>query len=401
MKKTFLLLFFSLTLAGCALAAPEPTATPVPTSLPTPEPSPTPEWERPGWTLIWQDEFDGEALNLDNWTFDIGGNGWGNQEAQAYTNRPENVRLENGMLVIEAREEPEMFAGKDYSSARLKTQGLQEFQYGRIEARLKLPYGQGIWPAFWMLGNDIYKKAWPDSGEMDILEFVGKEPATVYATVHGPGYSGGDGVGSWRIVGEDTLRNDFHVYAIEWEEDEIRWYFDDQEYFSVTPDQVPGEWVFDHPFFLILNLAVGGRWPGYPDDTTVFPQFLVVDYVRVYNPLPTGAADYPVQGTVLLQDGACCVGGTVDQPVAITAAFEAKSPSSEVVQMRVAEQCLSPAEMDALPWEPLAETKDFSFTPTVANWFGFTVGVQYRDEQGNLSAVICDDISVEGMSESR
>ena len=112
MKKTFLLLFLSLTLAGCALVAPEPTATPVPTSLPTPEPSPTPEWERPGWTIIWQDEFDGEALNLENWTFDIGGNGWGKQEAQAYTNRPEKVRLENGMHGNEAREEPEMVAGK-------------------------------------------------------------------------------------------------------------------------------------------------------------------------------------------------------------------------------------------------------------------------------------------------
>jgi beta-glucanase (GH16 family) len=378
-----------LTLAACALAAPAPTPTP------TLAPSPTPEWERPGWTLVWQDEFEGDTLNLDNWTFDIGGNGWGNQEAEAYTNRPENVRVEDGMLVIEAREEPDMIAGKDYSSARLKTQGLQEFQYGRIEARLKLPYGQGLWPAFWMLGNDIYKKAWPVSGEIDILEFVGKEPGTVYATVHGPGYSGGDGVGSWLEVGEDTLRDDFHVYAIEWEADEIRCYFDDRQYFQLTPDQVPGEWVFDHPFFLILNLAVGGRWPGYPDDTTVFPQFLQVDYVRVYQDATTGA-DYPVQGTVLLEDGACCVGGPVDQPIPITAAFEAKSPSGEIVQMRVAEQCLSPAEMEAQPWQPLAETQDFTFTPTVANWFGFTVGVQYRDEQGNLSDVVCDDISVEG-----
>jgi beta-glucanase (GH16 family) len=263
---------------ACAIATPELTPTPIP----TPTPEPTPEWERSGWNIVWHDEFDGETLNLENWTFDIGGNGWGNQEWEAYTNRPENVRVEEGMLVIEAREEPEMIAGRDYSSARIKTQGLQEFQYGRIEARIKLPYGQGIWPAFWTLGNDIYKKAWPVSGEMDILEFVGKEPGTIYATVHGPGYSGGDGIGSSLAVSGESLRNDFHVYAIEWEADEIRWYFDDQQYFQLTPDQVPGEWVFDHPFFIILNLAVGGRWPGYPDDTTVFPQFLTVDYVRVY-----------------------------------------------------------------------------------------------------------------------
>jgi len=278
--KLFLLPTISLilTLTACSLATPEPT----PTLVPTPVPTPTPEWERPGWNLVWQDEFEGDELNLQNWTFDIGGNGWGNQEWEAYTNRPENVRLEDGMLVIEAREEPELIGGRNYSSARLKTQGLQEFQYGRIEARLKLPYGQGIWPAFWTLGNDIYKKAWPTAGEIDILEFVGKEPGLIHANVHGPGYSGASPIGTSFPIPEETLRNDFHTYAIEWEADEIRWYFDDEQYFQVTSDQVPGEWVFDHPFFIILNLAVGGRWPGYPDDTTVFPQFLLVDYVRVY-----------------------------------------------------------------------------------------------------------------------
>ena len=276
-----LFLCISFVLGACAVAVPEPTATPAPTS--TPVPSPTAEWERTGWQIVWQDEFEGTELNLKNWTFDIGGNGWGNQELEAYTDRPENVRVEDGMLVIEAREEPEMVAGRDYSSARLKTQGLHAWQYGRIEARIKLPYGQGIWPAFWMLGDNLYQKGWPTAGEIDIMEFIGREPEHIYATVHAPGYSGGNGVGSSLTVSADSLRNDFHVYAIEWEENEIRWYFDDQQYFKLTPDDdVPDQWIFDHPFFIILNLAVGGRWPGYPDDTTEFPQFLYVDYVRVY-----------------------------------------------------------------------------------------------------------------------
>jgi beta-glucanase (GH16 family) len=269
-------------LSACAVISPQPTSTPAPTSSPSPVPSPTAEWDRPGWEILWQDEFEGEELNLKNWTFDLGGNGWGNQELQAYTNRPENVRVENGMLVIEAREEPEFIGGRNYSSARIKTQGMHAWRYGRIEARLKLPYGQGIWPAFWMLGEDLDRKGWPAAGEIDIMEFIGREPDHIYATVHAPGYSGGNGRGSSMTVSADTLKNDFHIYAIEWEKDEIRWYFDDQEYFRLTPADVPGEWIFDHPFFIILNLAVGGTWPGYPDDTTEFPQFLYVDYVRVY-----------------------------------------------------------------------------------------------------------------------
>jgi beta-glucanase (GH16 family) len=238
----------------------------------------TSEYARPGWDLVWHDEFEGRELNLKNWTFDIGGGGWGNSEAEAYTRRPENVRVENGLLLIEAREEPT--AGREYSSARIKTEGLQEFQYGRIEARLKLPHGQGIWPAFWLLGANHL--GWPTSGEIDIMEFIGREPGNIYATLHGPGYSGGHGIGSHTTLEAKTLRDDFHVYAIEWEAQEIRWYLDDQQYFKVTTANVPGQWVFDHPFFIILNLAVGGGWPGYPDKTTVFPQIYSVDYVRVY-----------------------------------------------------------------------------------------------------------------------
>jgi beta-glucanase (GH16 family) len=263
-KKLHILFCISLLLGACTMTTPEPA------------------WQRAGWEIIWHDEFDGTELNLKNWTFDIGGNGWGNQELQAYTNRPENVRLEEGMLVVEARREDELVGGREYSSARIKTQGLHAWQYGRIEARLKLPFGQGIWPAFWMLGDNLYQKGWPAAGEIDVMEFIGREPDLIYATVHAPGYSGGDGVGSSLTASTEALRNDFHVYAIEWEENEIRWYFDDQQYFKITPEDVPDEWIFDHPFFIILNLAVGGRWPGYPDDTTEFPQFLYVDYVRVY-----------------------------------------------------------------------------------------------------------------------
>ena len=278
MKKLHLLLVLAFVLGGCAVSTPEPTATPLP---PTPVPSPTPAaWDREGWNIVWHDEFDGPELNRANWNFDIGGSGWGNAEWQAYTDKPENIRIENGMLVIEAREDPSLPAGRPYSSARIKTQGLHSWKYGRIEARMKLPHGQGIWPAFWMLGDN--NKGWPASGKIDILEFIGKTPDTIYATVHAPGYSGGNGVGSSLVVSGESLKNDFHVYAIEWQENEIRWLFDEQEYFKLTPADVPAEWIFDHEFFIIMNLAVGGRWPGYPDKTTTFPQFLTVDYVRVY-----------------------------------------------------------------------------------------------------------------------
>jgi beta-glucanase (GH16 family) len=277
-KKIHIILCTAFLLGACAAPTLAPMATPVPTQPPSPTPA---AWDREGWNIVWHDEFDGPELDRTNWNFDIGGNGWGNAEWQYYSDRPENARIEDGMLVIEARKEAVSFSGKPYSSARIKTQGLHAWTYGRIEARMKLPYGQGIWPAFWMLGDN--NKGWPASGEIDILEHIGKTPDTIYATVHAPGYSGGKGVGGKFIVPDvDTLKNDFHVYAIEWQENEIRWYFDEQEYFKLTPADVPSDWIFDHDFFIIMNMAVGGRWPGYPDETTVFPQFMTVDYVRVY-----------------------------------------------------------------------------------------------------------------------
>jgi len=257
---------------------PSPTASPVPT--PTPPPTPTPEWAKAGWQIVWHDEFEDAALDEASWTFDIGGHGWGNNELQVYTKRNENVRVENGQLIIEARRED--FLDREYTSARLKTQGLKAWQYGRIEARIRIPRGQGIWPAFWMLGNDILTHPWPDCGEIDIMENIGKEPAIVHGTVHGPGYSGANGVGGPHELGKGAFADDFHVYAIEWDTAEIRWFVDDNTYVTVTPKDLPGRWVYDHPFFIILNVAVGGNWPGLPDGTTVFPQVMSVDYVRVY-----------------------------------------------------------------------------------------------------------------------
>ena len=239
----------------------------------------TEETDGMAWQLVWSDEFDGTEINPDNWVYDTGAGGWGNNESQFYTDRPENARVEDGFLIIEALEED--YRGSDYTSARLKTQYKQTWTYGRFEARMKLPTGKGVWSAFWMLGEDIVGVGWPQSGEIDIMENIG-EARTIHGTVHGPGYSGGQGIGAPYIINGGNLYEDFYVYAVEWEPSEIRWYIDDVMYHQLTIGDVPTEWVFDHPFFILLNLAIGGQWPGYPDETTVFPQQLVIDYVRVY-----------------------------------------------------------------------------------------------------------------------
>ena len=182
-----------------------------------------------------------------------------------------------GMLIIEARKEAR--EGREYTSARLKTEGKKTFTYGRVEARMKLPYGKGMWPAFWMLGGN----SWPDTGEIDIVENLGREPSIAHGTIHGPGYSGAAGpAGSYTLPGSAAFSDDFHLFAIEWESNAIRWYVDDTLYSTKTPADISGKtWVFDHGFFIILNLAVGGEWPGNPDGTTVFPQRLLIDYVHV------------------------------------------------------------------------------------------------------------------------
>ncbi|GAP62127.1 hypothetical protein ARMA_0550 [Ardenticatena maritima] len=258
-------------LVGCAVGgAPEPSPTAT-----TPPPTPTPE----RWVLEWEDDFSQDIRESNNWLFDKGASGWGNREWQYYTDRPENARVEDGVLILEARNEE--YSAWSYTSARIKTQYMHAWTYGRVEARIKLPPGgKGIWPAFWMLGEDIATKGWPECGEIDIMENIGN-PREVYGTVHGPGYSGAGGIDG-RFVSDVSLAEDFHIYAIEWTPDDIRWYVDETQYHQVFREHVPGEWVFDHPFFILLNVAVGGEWPGYPDETTPFPQQMLVDYVRVY-----------------------------------------------------------------------------------------------------------------------
>jgi beta-glucanase (GH16 family) len=239
----------------------------------------------PGFRLVWSDEFDGPAgtgPDTAKWTRETGGNGWGNNELEYYTDRTDNAAMDGqGALVITAKSEP--FMGRDYTSARLKTQGHFEPVYGRIEARLDIPEGQGIWPAFWLLGNDIGSAGWPACGEIDVMENIGREPTIIHGTLHGPGYSGGNGVGeSYSLPDGARFADAFHVYAVEWGTSEIRWYVDGDLYQTRTPADLPGEWVYDHPFFIIMNVAVGGQWPGNPDGTTSFPQEMKIDYVRVY-----------------------------------------------------------------------------------------------------------------------
>jgi beta-glucanase (GH16 family) len=273
MKALFLVTILAAA-TGCA--APPGSA---PTDIPS-EPAVEPTEEGP-WRLIWSDEFDGEVLNPDNWTYDLGGNGWGNNEWQDYTDRPENVRVAEGFLVIEAREEKS--GGRSYTSGRIKTQGLHDFKYGRFEARMKLPRGQGLWSAFWLLGSNLSTVPWPGNGEIDIMENIGQIENQILGTLHGPGYFGGGSVrGPFNLPETESFAEDFHVFAVEWEPAEIRWFVDEDNYLTLTPADVPGDWVYDHPFFIILNVAVGGNHPKYPDETTVFPQQMLVDYVRVY-----------------------------------------------------------------------------------------------------------------------
>lgn len=242
------------------------------------------------WALTWSDEFSGgeeAAPDPKKWIAETGGGGWGNHELEYYTSRRENSRVENSNLVIEAVQET--FTGtdgvtRDYTSARLKTAKLFEQKYGKFEARIRIPSGRGMWPAFWMLGNDISTVGWPGCGEIDIMENVGSEPAQILGSLHGPGFSGGHSLHAAKVLSSGKMADDFHIFAVEWEPREIRFYFDGELYETRTTKDLPAgaRWVFDHPFFLILNVAVGGDWPGSPDASTKFPQRMLVDYVRVY-----------------------------------------------------------------------------------------------------------------------
>jgi beta-glucanase (GH16 family) len=239
--------------------------------------------------IIWQDEFTGPAgqrPDASKWQFDIGTN-WGNRQLEWDTDRAKNVSLDGaGNLAITAREED--FAGQPYTSGRIKTKDLFEQAYGRFEARIKLPIGQGIWPAFWMLGADIDELRWPQCGEIDIMEYLGHEPRELHGTLHGPGHYGNAAMTRKHVLAQGGFNLGFHSFAVEWTPDSITWQVDGFTYYSVTPADLPAgaTWVYNHPFFILLNVAVGGNWPGSPDETTEFPQTMLVDYVRVYGTLP-------------------------------------------------------------------------------------------------------------------
>jgi beta-glucanase (GH16 family) len=237
------------------------------------------------WVLTWSDEFNGPAGAIDGtkWGFDTGAGGWGNNELEYYTNRVDNVTLDgNGALDIIAR--AESYLGSSYTSGRINSSGKFSQAYGRFEARIQIAQGQGLWPAFWTLGDNIGTAGWPTCGELDIQETVNASPTVNHGSAHGPGYSGGNPLTGTYTLPAGALSDGYHVYAIEWAPNVVRWYVDDNLYETRTPADVPAGdvWVYDHPFFIILNLAVGGNFPGAPDGTTMFPQTTKVDYVRVY-----------------------------------------------------------------------------------------------------------------------
>ncbi|MFN9863660.1 MAG: family 16 glycosylhydrolase [Bacteroidota bacterium] len=233
--------------------------------------------------LVMQDEFnvDGQP-NANLWGYNIGRgqNGWGNNELQFYTDRAKNVTVKDGNLVITA--DRESFSGAQYTSARLLTKGKFDQTYGRFEARMQLPWGQGIWPAFWMLGADIDTNAWPNCGEIDIMELRGQNPTVLIGSIHGPGYSGGQAISKSYTLKNDRFDTGFHIFGVEWGPGYINFYVDNVLYNQIKPSDLPGPWVFNKPFFIIMNIAVGGNFVGSPNDQTVFPQTMLVDYVRVY-----------------------------------------------------------------------------------------------------------------------
>lgn len=245
--------------------------------------------------ITMQDEFDVNGMpSANKWELVTGngsdtaaGAGWGNNELQYYSDRTENVTVQNGVLILTAIKES--YQGSGYTSARISTENLFEQEYGRFEARIKLPTGKGIWPAFWLVGNDCDTNPWPACGEIDIMEYLGDQPTVVFGSVHGPEFSGGESISKKYELQKDRFDTSFHIFGIEWSPNSINYYVDGDLYQSITPADIDsetdatGEWVFNRPFYIILNIAVGGNLPGAPDANTIFPQRMLVDYVRVYN----------------------------------------------------------------------------------------------------------------------
>ena len=253
--------------------------------------------ELPGWSLAWSDEFDGAAgspVDPASWQPQVGGHGWGNQELQYYTDSSDNAALDGAgnLAVTVRRADPQLrdrrFGGCPYTSARLVTKDRVSCTYGLVQARIRLPRGRGIWPAFWMLGQDIDRVGWPHCGEIDVMENFGKDPTVIHGTVHGPGYAGAAGITA-SYQADTSLADGFHLYAVHWEPGRIRWYLDDHLYSTVTPGDLQGRpWVFDNDFFLLLNVAVGGAFSVTPEPSTAFPQAMLVDYIRIYASAPDG-----------------------------------------------------------------------------------------------------------------
>ncbi len=236
------------------------------------------------WKLVWSDEFDGAngtAIDGSKWKSETGNNsGWGNAELEYYTDSVNNCYQDNGNLIIKAIKEKK--EGFDYTSARIVTQENFDFKYGKIEMKAKLPQGNGIWPAFWMLGSNFDTEGWPKCGEVDIMEHIGKMSQKIHGTLHATGYSGSYGI-TGSIKSKSSLYDSYHTYSLEWNEEGFKWYFDGKKYHEVYKKNIKsGIWPFDSEFFILLNLAVGGYWPGYPDETTQFPQTYTIDYIRVY-----------------------------------------------------------------------------------------------------------------------
>lgn len=236
------------------------------------------------WQLVWSDEFNdstGTSPDSTKWTFDLGNNGgWGNQELEYYTNRPKNVSMDgNGNLMLTAYSES--YGGSSFTSGRIKTQGLFAQAYGRFEARIKTPYGPGIWPAFWLLGSNVDTVGWPLCGEIDIMELRGQQPSIINGTVHDP-ISGFIGVTKAYGLQNSRFDQDYHIFAVEWTPTKIDFFVDNYLYQEITSGNPLVKWVFNHPFNIILNVAVGGNYVGFPTPLTPFPQTMYVDYVRVY-----------------------------------------------------------------------------------------------------------------------
>ena len=233
-----------------------------------------------GLSLAWSDEFNGPGIDANSWNYDTGGGGWGNNELENYTNSMKNAFITNGgYLVIEARKESD----GTYTSARLQTKSKKEFTYGRMDIRAKLPKTKGLWPAIWMLGSNISSNPWPSCGEIDIMELLGNQPNKIYGTMHwGQAGQGSTHIGDSYVLSISDFSDKFHVFSIVWDTSKIEWYIDNIKYFTGNKTDVNGTYPFDKSFFFLLNVAIGGNWPGAPDATTVLPQRMIVDYIRVY-----------------------------------------------------------------------------------------------------------------------